>query len=58
MRTLMILLSATAALLLGGLFWVAQATPLTSSISIPSQHYSPIGTAVDTREIRAPTASA
>jgi hypothetical protein len=43
MRRLMISLLATAALVLcGPAFSVAQASPLASSIGIPSQHYSPI----------------
>ena len=42
MQRPMISFSAMAALVLCGGFWVAQATPLTSSIGIPSQHYAPI----------------
>ena len=43
MQRLMISLSVTTALVLcGSAFWVAQATPLASSIGTPSQHCSPI----------------
>src|ERR1051325_6545194 len=44
MRRLMISLSAAAAVVLCGGFWLAHANPLGSSIGYPSQHYSPLQT--------------